>query len=1090
MEAPKFNFLKEKPLDTIEEISNSKFGHEEIALTLANISEQCPTPFTIGLFAKWGSGKSTIANSLKKKLLPKNIPVILFDIWKHEGDALRRTFLKEMVKQLKSKEYGSPFFANNFELNDRLERSVSTSSDTKLKVNYEKLKQFIFNLTWPVAILLICSLVLHHYGLFVPIFNYLKPLLLAFAGVTGSTAFIIWLLKQSVYFFSSETTSYGVDKFEDPHEFEEEFAAILKNLKNPRIVIVFDNLDRVTHDKVAEVLSTIKTFLEPADMVDDAKEVVFLVPCDALAIKHHLESLYDSTEKFTFDSDEFLRKFFSTIVWIPDFIPVELESLAKDSLQDTKVSILDDNNVAWLITKAFRENPRQIIQFVNILLANYLLVAERQGEKKDFPEDFLKENVSQLTKYLILNQLFPDEMEVLRKKKILNLKDVEKDDLSTSKKEEFLKFIDETKSIQIDNLGIFFTLRRSKQEKQFPGFGSFITLLEDRKTEDAHEYIDSLGDLSDPTLINNFSQAIKTEIENKTNPVSLGSLLATLFAVVNEGTLKLSDTLYKEVSHRLNTTCRYNLQLLPPTLVDSVLFENYRTDRQDIVSHWIEIVESMYSEARDIDAQFVTEVMNLLSAKTEYLNSANSLSLKAIVNSHFPNDIEVSRMISRSSSAQNKIGSREYITNFVDVLTETKLTETVKRLEALNLFDDTLTKYLLPDPVFKTFTKIVSTENTVATNDSVTKQSLLFLMNEFILKSLSRFSGAAESVISEFVSAIIASYSVIPDIEDKQGYMKILVDAKKYAPDAKIAEIDAILSTYVTTISPDGFDDAYNKLSKEDQGALFESDLLTPASKRSIKDALFRDKFYGKITDTQRQSFIVKLFQQNIEGAFEFVENLDSGEYKNIFEVFVDIWTVFDTASVVNKKRIFDFVNQRKADNNKNVREALADKISTCLTTIDPATQEMGLQGLSDASQHISQPLVRKIIQSTFDWVRKPEITPKYQPYSLRAVLLGIDQFNTQEKAEFLQFIFDELLRKSTDIVHISFGFELLNQLIPNYEDRTQNFEDIKLRIESEPNVDIKNSLLDGLEKIMPPKQTSANKVFWKWVADQKVIKE
>lgn len=43
--------------------------------------------------SKWGSGKSTITENLRNSLVNKDVPVIIFDVWKHEGDALRRTWI-------------------------------------------------------------------------------------------------------------------------------------------------------------------------------------------------------------------------------------------------------------------------------------------------------------------------------------------------------------------------------------------------------------------------------------------------------------------------------------------------------------------------------------------------------------------------------------------------------------------------------------------------------------------------------------------------------------------------------------------------------------------------------------------------------------------------------------------------------------------------------------------------------------------------------------------------------------------------------------------------------------------------------------
>ena len=57
------HFLSDRPIET-DEISQTKFGHEGIAETIKNIIISCPTRFTIGLFGRWGSGKTTILRIL------------------------------------------------------------------------------------------------------------------------------------------------------------------------------------------------------------------------------------------------------------------------------------------------------------------------------------------------------------------------------------------------------------------------------------------------------------------------------------------------------------------------------------------------------------------------------------------------------------------------------------------------------------------------------------------------------------------------------------------------------------------------------------------------------------------------------------------------------------------------------------------------------------------------------------------------------------------------------------------------------------------------------------------------------------------
>jgi len=578
----KYKFLVDKPLETSTDISKSKFGHEEIAETLANIVIKCPTPFTIGLFGRWGSGKSTVANFLKNILLNQKVPVVIFDVWKHEGDALRRTFLKEMTKQLFS--YGRDYFKDDFVLNERIENSIKKTSDGKFKINQEKLKQLWKVLLISGVLLIVVGVISYFLGLWEQFWYGIGALL-----TTGiSCTFLLWLIKNAGQFLVTETTTYGQDRFTDPHQFEEEFARILKSLKNKKIVIVFDNLDRVTHDKSVEVLSTIKTFLEPEDIRNKEKDVIFLIPCDVGAIRQHISSVYEvntgTDKKSPFDPDEFLRKFFNSILWIPEFIPEELETYARNKLKETEVANLDNDRVAWVITKALRDNPRQVVQFINILLANYLLIKEREGEGKDFPAEFLEENTPQLTKYLILNELFPEEVEALRTQKVLSLQEVNKNYLKTEKAEDFLSFVKETEfDIPITNLRIFFTFRRSEYEKKFPGIESFIAFLEDRKKDEAQKYFVQLKNMDKSEVVDAFSQVIKTELENKTNPVSIAAFIDTLIFVLDKNKVKMEATAYGEIYSKLASSVKSHIHTIEPQPLSRQLLEPYLRYRKDIV---------------------------------------------------------------------------------------------------------------------------------------------------------------------------------------------------------------------------------------------------------------------------------------------------------------------------------------------------------------------------------------------------------------------------------------------------------------------------------------------------------------------------
>jgi hypothetical protein len=460
--------------------------------------------------------------------------------------------------------------------------------------------------------------------------------------------------------------------------------------------------------------------------------------------------------------------------------------------------------------------------------------------------------------------------------------------------------------------------------------------------------------------------------------------------------------------------------------------------------------------------------------------------MQQLLTANYSRDINIAEMVIKTEESQKKIGSSAYVQNFLGSLSGNQISETIQRIDLLDKFDKSLINPLGADLVFAKFSEILNLENQQTTNPPIEKQKLLNAFNRFIQNHITWMVGASEQSKTSIIDILVTGFNTLPTYEERSIFVPVLVEAKKYSPAQKIPEIEALLSSYVTSVKPESFNQAYSELPPEEKNKFFEAGLYAPAEARSINDENFRNEFFGKITDAQKQVFIEKIFQQNIEGALQFIEKTDLKENKNIFPIFDKLWIIYDSASVSNKKRMFDFVNSRKADNDAHVRDVLATKITTCLTSVDASIQEVGLQGLSEASKHLAQPRLRQVIKDVFDWIRKPEISPKYQPFSLRAILSDYNQFNDQEKAEFVQFIFEELVRKPSDINHINFGFEILEQLKPKYEDRTQNFDDVKLRTDSEQDMNIKNALIAGLIKLKPSRTNTENKDFWSMVDEIK----
>lgn len=86
-------------------------AHERLARAIVDVIESEAGGKAIGLEGVWGAGKSTVVGLITRRL---NHPagqqpthVVVFDVWAHQGDPLRRTFLENLIKGLGPKPEGA-----------------------------------------------------------------------------------------------------------------------------------------------------------------------------------------------------------------------------------------------------------------------------------------------------------------------------------------------------------------------------------------------------------------------------------------------------------------------------------------------------------------------------------------------------------------------------------------------------------------------------------------------------------------------------------------------------------------------------------------------------------------------------------------------------------------------------------------------------------------------------------------------------------------------------------------------------------------------------------------------------------------------
>lgn len=381
-------FIEDKEINLYEEdILQTK----PYAESLKNTILTAPTPFNIGLYGEWGSGKSSIICTVQKELesdSTQKIKFVVYDAWKYANDSFRRMFLKTLQEQLQLD--GTELFDSFYQ---------STSHDKKIE------QKFNGKYLWLIL------------G-----FGFISIILTFLFSKSDSTSFIISL--QAIFTLMTALIAFFKNAFIDykltiskpalfaPEQFEEafnEFITVIFDkqcLIHPfrwikekkifeksvdKLVIVIDNIDRCDKKTAYELLTNIKNF------VSKKEGIIFLIPVDDEALKRHMQEHNKENGK---EADEFLRKFFNTTLKIKHFQPRDLFEYA-DSLNQ-KFNLGFNPDTINIVAKEYASNPRRIIQFFNNL------TTELNALESKHQREFCEKNQSLIAKLLIIREEWSD----------------------------------------------------------------------------------------------------------------------------------------------------------------------------------------------------------------------------------------------------------------------------------------------------------------------------------------------------------------------------------------------------------------------------------------------------------------------------------------------------------------------------------------------------------------------------------------------------------------------------------------------------------------------------------------------------------
>lgn len=401
---PKKYFLEDKPL---QKINDDKFQYTQVAEILHVLLKQNNFPTHIGLFAPWGSGKTSVIKLLENILEAEQTKsdhfiIKIISVWKFADDApsLHRKIVREVQTELNVQDEEG--------LVNESTKIESVTGAGLFSVLFLNNRKFRWSTIGFLLITLIC----------IVLAVYLKSA--AFTSVvTGiiSVSTIGLVLSTMKLFMGSfqrgSQLSLKTMPLTHGDQYEARFKAsvekFLKKNHGSNLVLVFDDLDRLPPKQLLAALNTIKTFLY-------SKNCAFIMPCDEGVLRKGIRAAFEQKdileEAKTDDKyiSEFINKTFDYQIHLPILEQKNMRRYAKQLLLDQEILWLEDRDISidkvlGVLIHSSIKTPRQVKALLNSFSSNWQLAKKRDNESGI---KLLSANSLAIAVFTVLQTDFPD----------------------------------------------------------------------------------------------------------------------------------------------------------------------------------------------------------------------------------------------------------------------------------------------------------------------------------------------------------------------------------------------------------------------------------------------------------------------------------------------------------------------------------------------------------------------------------------------------------------------------------------------------------------------------------------------------------
>jgi len=367
-------------------ILNEESKLEELKKT--NVETKDCLPHIIGLEGSWGSGKSNLIRILNQKEFLKDTHYIFeYDTWGHQEDLQRRSFLEtltdELVKGGENHEELLPEKCSIENSNGDLESwedKLKNLLARKRKVNTIKVPKLSFAIVLSIILMVITPITSN-----IKDHEYINPgtrVLIFYLPVIIVCIYALYLLFVKKTKITELFFIYSGDKVEDEiketisekkpsvTEFNKWMHDLSKDL-NKKLIIVYDNMDRLPAIKVKELWSSIHTFFAE----EFYRKIWVIIPFD----REHLANAFANedgkeNQEAKALTNHFINKTFPIIYRVAEPIISDLKNVFIEYYNEafgSKSIQKEEKDKILRIFMIIKKNPsiRDVIVFINELVS-------------------------------------------------------------------------------------------------------------------------------------------------------------------------------------------------------------------------------------------------------------------------------------------------------------------------------------------------------------------------------------------------------------------------------------------------------------------------------------------------------------------------------------------------------------------------------------------------------------------------------------------------------------------------------------------------------------------------------------------------